>query len=139
MKRLIDILHQSGCSCVIASQQELFIGRERGIKDLYHLFKNTPQLLCGSAIADKVVGKGAAALMALGGVARLYADVISRPALTLLEEVGVAVSYSLIVPNIINRAGTDICPVEALCAACATPAECLPEIEHFINANHSTN
>ena len=82
--------------------------------------------------ADKVVGKGAAALMVLGGVEGLFADVVSRPALELLAGAGIAVEYTVVVPNIVNRAGTGTCPVEQLCAGAASAAECLPLIEGFM-------
>ncbi len=39
------------------------IFRERGVADLFRLQHEEPQLLRGAFIADKVVGKGAAALM----------------------------------------------------------------------------
>lgn len=55
------------------------IFRERGVADLFRLLHEEPQLLRGAFIADKVVGKGAAALMVLGGVEGLFADVVSRP------------------------------------------------------------
>lgn len=44
--------------------------------------------------------------MILGGVAELHADVISEPALSLLAESPVRVSYGEKVPSIRNRART---------------------------------
>ena len=102
------------------------IFRERGVADLFRLLREEPQLLRGAFIADKVVGKGAAALMVLGGVEGLFADVVSRPALELLAGAGIAVEYTVVVPNIVNR------PVEQLCAGAASAAECLPLIEGFM-------
>ena len=55
------------------------IFRERGVADLFRLLHEEPQLLRGAFIADKVVGKGAAALMVLGGVEGFFAGVVSRP------------------------------------------------------------
>ena len=43
----------------------------------------------GATIADKVVGKGAAALMIMGGMAEVYANVVSTPARKLFEQYGV--------------------------------------------------
>ena len=71
------------------------IFRERGVKDLYRLLEEEPELLDGAFVADKVVGKGAAALMILGGIGELHADVISRPARLLLAASPVHVSYTL--------------------------------------------
>ena len=108
------------------------IFRERGVADLFRLLREEPQLLRGAFIADKVVGKGAAALMVLGGVEGLFADVVSRAALDLLAAAGKAVAYTVAVPHIVNRAGTGTCPVEQLCAGAASAAECLPLIEGFM-------
>lgn len=132
-KKAIDILHSEGCSCVIVNGDELVRCHERGVKDLYRIFKSRPALLSGAFIADKVIGKGAAAIMVAGGVASVYTDVISRPAMELFGMNGVEVESPLCVDNIINRAGTGTCPVEQLCDSCGTAEECLPLIEDFIN------
>ena len=104
----------------------------RGVSDLFRLLHEAPDVLEGSLLADKVVGKGAAALMALGKVKEVYADIISQPAFALLEQEGIQVSYGKLVPHIINRAGTGMCPVETRCQPCNTPAECLEEIKAFL-------
>ena len=80
-------------------------------------------------MADKVVGKGAAALMAAGRVRELFADVVSHAALELLNGAGIPVSYTVAVPHIINRAG------DGICAGARTAAECLPLIEGFLTAS----
>ncbi|WP_195977023.1 DUF1893 domain-containing protein [Alistipes onderdonkii] len=128
----IELLFAEKCSCVIRNGDSMRIFRERGVADLFRLLREEPQLLRGAFIADKVVGKGAAALMVLGGVEGLFADVVSRPALELLAGAGIAVEYTVVVPGIMNRAGTGICPVEQLCAGAETAAECLPLIEEFM-------
>ena len=84
-------------------------------------------------MADKVVGKGAAALLILGGVRELFAGVISTSALGLLEDSGISLRFAEKVPYIINRKRDDLCPVETLCKDCKTAAECLPFIQGFIN------
>lgn len=104
----------------------------RGISDLYRLWQTSPDVLRGARVADKVVGKAAAALMILGGVKQLFVGIVSAPALSLLSEYGVAVKYEQAVPNIINRQKTGLCPMESCCLGCSTPAECLVEIEKQI-------
>ena len=105
---------------------------QRGVADLYQLLATDATFLLNSSIADKVVGKGAAALMVIGGVAEVYADVISAPALTLLKESGVAVSYAEVVEGIRNRAGTDMCPVEKRCLPLKNVDEMVEEIRDFL-------
>lgn len=126
------MLHSEGCSCVIVRGDEVTLCRQRGVKDLFGLLTDTPDALRGAFIADKVVGKGAAALMAAGMVEELYAGIISIPALRLLEDRGIPVGYGDCVPNIINRSGTGICPVETLCADTDDPAECVARIKRFL-------
>lgn len=133
----IELLHSEKCSCVIVSGSTVTICRERGVKDLFRILESEKHLLDGAFIADKVIGKGAAALMILGKAAGVYADVISLPALELLKSANIPVTYAKCVPNIINRAGTGLCPVETLCLPCSSADECLPLIEGFINSMKS--
>ena len=129
---IVGMLHREGCSCVIFNHGKVTLCHERGVADLYRILHTDPALLSGASVADKVIGKGAAALMVVCGVSSVYADVISLPALELFEATGIPVEYAELVPGIINRSGTGPCPVEALCRDCHTAAECIPEIEKFI-------
>lgn len=131
MERLIQILHEGGFSCVVLNG-EMRTFSQRGVMDLYDLLTHEPEFLNGALIADKVVGKGAAALIALGKVKELYADVISQPAYDLLQSAGLQVSYGQIVPQIMNRLGTGRCPVETLCSSAQSPEDCFPFIEQFV-------
>ena len=114
MSDIIETLHREGCSCVIARGDAVTLCRARGVADLLRLLTTSPGTLAGAIIADKVVGKGAAALMILGGVSAVYGRLTD---------------------NIINRAATGICPVESLCAPCRTAGECLPLIMKFVSEN----
>ena len=129
---IIDILHTKGCSCVIQNGGRITEFFGRGVLDLYETLQSDPSLLAGATVADKVVGKGAAALMILGGVAQVYADVLSESAAALFTSEGIAFDCGKLVPAIINRAGTGICPVETLTADCTTAEECLPLISDFM-------
>lgn len=131
-QELIDCLFAEKCSCVIRNGDQTRIFRERGVKDLYRLFKEEPAFLNGAFVADKVVGKGAAALMILGGVTEVFADVVSQPAYKLFGRARVRVEYTQMVPHIINRTQTDWCPLEKRCAEAMTAEECLPRIEEFV-------
>lgn len=130
---LIKLLHDGGHSCVVGSASgDIYTFDRRGVKDLYELLCNRPEILRQAFIADKMVGKGAAAIICAGKVQEIYTDVISQSAEALLCEHGVIVQYGQRVPHIINRAGTDICPVEKLCTECATPADCVKQISLFL-------
>lgn len=133
-RQAIDLLFAERCSCVVRNGDTIRIFRERGVRDLWRLLHEEPELLDGAFVADKVVGKGAAALMAAGrdeGTLRRRGE--PRGAGT-AERSRDSVSYTVAVPHIINRAGDGICPVERLCAGARTAAECLPLIEGFLTA-----
>ncbi len=131
MDELVQILRSGNHSLVVAGNG-IRIFDDRGISDLYGLLTEHPDLLRGASVADKVVGKGAAALLILGGVRELFAGVISTSALGLLEDSGISLRFGRKVPYIINRKGDGLCPVETLCKDCATAAQCLPLIREFV-------
>lgn len=68
--------------------------------------------LKGYSVADAVVGKAAAMLFIKAGIAEVYAEVISADGKKILEEHGVPYSFGTATDKIINRIGTDICPME---------------------------
>lgn len=132
LEDLATLLRSGGHSLAIYDGTAVHTYGSRGVADLYRLLREAPATLPGAMVADKVVGKGAAALMILGGVREVFTYVISSPALKMLEDNGIPVRYVSEVPHIINRSGTGLCPVETLCGPCATAADCLPLIEGFM-------
>lgn len=132
MQNLITHLHQGNFSCVIHKGGEVREFSRRGVIDLYELLVHDAAFLRDSELADKVIGKGAAVLMIKGGVMRVYADVISAPALELLRTNGVDVTFQTQVANIKNRAGTDMCPVEKRCLLLTDLDEMVGAIRSFL-------
>lgn len=128
---LTRILHAGGHSLVVARNGEIRTYDGRGVSDLLLLLDmgNTP--LRGAEIADKVVGKAAAALMIAGGVDRVYADVVSSSAIALFKRSSVHISCGIATPYIVNRKGTGMCPLELRCMDCATADECITRIRAF--------
>ena len=60
-RQAIDLLFAERCSCVVRNGDTIRIFRERGVRDLWRLLHEEPELLDGAFVADKVVGKGAPA------------------------------------------------------------------------------
>lgn len=132
MTTAASLLRSGGHALVVVNRERVRTFDGRGVSDLYALLTEEPDWLHGAEVADKVVGKGAAALMIRGGVRRLFAEVVSRGALELLETSDTEVEYATVVPHIADRKGTGICPVERLCLDCTTAEACLPRIERFL-------
>ena len=106
MDNLKNILHEGSYSCVIESGGDVRTFSRRGVVDLYLLLRDEPEFLERAKVADKVIGKAGASLLVMGRIASLYTDVISTPALELLHDYGVEVSYHTFihfgVPDIYN-------------------------------------
>lgn len=128
----IDLLHRGGFSLVMMKEEFLRTFTRRGVADLYGLLTEDPNYMEGALVADKVVGKGAAALMVLGKVMEVYADIISEPALQMLQSNGIPVHYQDLVSSIENRERSGPCPVESLCLGAKNAEEALPLIADFL-------
>lgn len=137
MEKLISLLHAGGYSCVIANGDNIRTFTQRGVADLYDLLTQEPEFLKGASIADKVVGKGAAALMILGGVKELYTDVVSTNAMDLFKTSDMKVDFAQEVPFILNRDHTGWCPVETMCNEEKSAEKILPLIRDFLERMRS--
>lgn len=121
------LLESPGCTCAFCHGDAEYISRERGVKPLLDLLESGRDLRRFSA-ADKVVGRGAAFLYCLLGVHRIHANVLSRPALQVLESAGIRATYTALVDRIRNRTGDGLCPIESATLPCSTPEEALAVI-----------
>lgn len=131
MNKLINILHEGNYSCVVENYGQIFTFTGAGVSDLYNMVTNKPCFLKEATIADKVVGKATAALMILGRVDRVYAEVISLAGLVLLRHYGIETDFGQVVPGIRNRDNTDWCPLEKMCYPKESPEEILQQIQEF--------
>jgi hypothetical protein len=105
-----QILLQENATCVICGE-DVFVSHERGIAPLLSLYESGKSFV-GCFAADKVVGRGAAFVYVLLGVSEIYAAVVSKPAMQVLESHGIKLSYGICVEAIQNRTGDGFCPME---------------------------
>ncbi|MGI6213925.1 MAG: alpha/beta fold hydrolase [Christensenellales bacterium] len=69
-------------------------------------------LLEGASVADKIVGKAAALLMAAGGAKRVFGGVMTGEAQSILDQYNIPYSCNILADKILNRDKTDLCPIE---------------------------
>jgi hypothetical protein len=116
MKDIVSILKDGNYSCVIKNDEKVRVCSKKGVADLYDIYTQDPHFLKGAFIADKIVGKAAAAIMIAAGVKKIHALTISTSALNLLNEQShIEFTYDNEIPVVINRDKTDWCPLEKLC------------------------
>lgn len=132
MDGLVKLLHDGGYTLVVGHGDDVKMYNQRGVFDLVHLLSDEPDFLKGAFVADKVVGKAAAALMLKGCIARLHADVLSEPARNLFCREGMSVDYAELVPHVENRTKDGWCPLERLCFSKDSIDDMVESIRHFI-------
>lgn len=127
IERAKKILRENEFTCVLLKDEWIFISVKRGVAPLLECveMKNVPAGFCA---ADKVVAKAAAFLYVILKVDSLYANVISEPALAVLEQHGIKVEAGEVVKAIRNRTDTGYCPMETAVWEITEPQEALHAI-----------
>lgn len=82
------------------------------INDIKEILQNDKLALRGATIADKVIGKVASSVLVVAGVKEIYADIISKFAITVLEDNNINYKYNNLVDYIQNNDKTGMCPME---------------------------
>lgn len=141
LNKLIDILHKQNCSLVLEDTQgNIRLCWKQGVRDLEDLLNNEPDTLRCAIIADKVVGKAAAGMMAFGGVTEVYAEVLSKKAIPLLDANDISYSYGVLVDHIIIKDGDTRCHLERIVEPAQSAAETVGLLRrHFEEMLHNSN
>ena len=84
--------------------------------------------LDGAIVADKVIGRAAAAVCVLGGVRKVHASLMSEDAGAFLKLHAVEFTADETVPQIVNREKTGRCPMELAVEGVDYPAEMVKRI-----------
>lgn len=124
-KRLCYVFFKDG---VIIAQS-----REKGIRDLYKTAWLYKEYLIGASVADKVIGKAAAAILIDIPVKECFGELVSEGALEIFRKNGIRCSFDEKVPAILNRDKTDLCPFEKLVENIDDVAEIIEKIRERID------
>jgi len=123
----------NGHTCVIRTAGgELLTSDEHGIRPPLLWLREDPDILRGAEVADKVIGKAAALLFAYGGVRSVWAARMSEAARDFLQAAGIAFDFDELVPAILNREGTGLCPMEQRAMGVDDPAQAFQMFDGII-------
>jgi hypothetical protein len=108
-----EILGNKGVTLVIVKEEKiLFKSDSSGIRGLLQAIEKLKKEMYSSSVADRIVGKAAALLLAYSHVNEVYASVLSKEGLKVLEENRIKVECSNLVQTVLDRTGKNICPFE---------------------------
>ena len=88
--------------------------------------------LRGAIVADKVIGRAAAAIAIGGGAVEVRTPLAAEGAKALLESRGIRLVAEKTVPTILNREGTGSCPMEAAVKGYDEPAQMVSKIKETL-------
>ena len=99
LERARHALEQEGATFAAAFPDgRIVISEKKGIAPMMELLGQDETALRGAAVADRVIGRAAAFLLEKGGVAAVYAGIISTHAKDVLERSGIPFSFGEEVP-----------------------------------------
>lgn len=129
--QMLDMLNEQELSLLVFNNGELTTHANRGVQDLLQLISEQPERLQGAVVADKIIGKAAAAIMAFGGVKEVHTNIICTPAKQLFEAQGIPVFATEEVPMILNRDKSSMCPIDTQIANIESIEECVERLENL--------
>lgn len=139
LERAKRLLEQEGYSCVLCKGKQQYASADHGVKPLLQWY-HTGTDLKGFCAADQVVGKAAAFLYIQLGIKEIYCRVISEKGKELLAHYGVPMQYEQLVPEIKNRRGDDMCPMERTVEHLSDPEEAIGALTRKVQEmRRSTN
>ncbi len=106
-----ELIKAGKATCVVIKDGRI-ISTEyaSGIKPVLSMYD--AGLLDGAVLVDKVIGRATAMIAVHGGAIACLGVTMSQGAYDFLTEHSIRTEYEKLAPHIINRQGTDMCPME---------------------------
>jgi hypothetical protein len=117
------LLEKSRALVVVSNGKILFETNASGIRGFLSAIERIGSGMAGSSLADKIVGEAAAQLCVFSRVREVYAVILSQFGKNLLAENDIQCEFESLVPHILNKEKTDLCPFEKIVAGSITPEE----------------
>ena len=98
---------------------------QNGLKDTIIVASNSLDEYKINSLIDKVIGRAAAFIAIDGNVQTVYGEMMSEDALQLLKNHKIPATYGKLVPQILNRDKSGLCPMEQTVLGIQSPDEAL--------------
>lgn len=107
---------------------------KEGVAPFFEAVKTSQDTLRGAVLADRVVGRAIAMLCIYAGISTVYAALACESAINLLRDAGIEISATQVVPFILNKTRTGLCPFEKLTRDIGQPSEAFSALKSFFEA-----
>ena len=132
MRSSIDL----GKAAVVAKGGIIVLELEgRGVSPILEALDADPCAFADAVVMDRVVGRAAAAIYIVGRAREVTALVMSEGALELLLNHGVKTRADEIVPYIVNRRKTGMCPMDRATLEMENPEEIVARLRQIVEKN----
>jgi len=129
----LDYLEKHSLSIYIEKDGKIvFQSVDPMLKPLFICLVTQQEILKQATVVDKVIGRAAALLAILGEVAEIITPLASESAEKALAQAGIPLYARKIIPYIVNRDRSGLCPMEQMAGECKTPAEFFERLKAVI-------
>jgi protein subunit release factor A len=108
---------------IVKNGKILFETASNRISGFLKAYEKLGDTLKDASIADKVVGRAIALLCVQANVKEVHATILSESAKTIFDNYAVQHEWDILVENILDTNGEDICPFEKLAKEIADPED----------------
>ena len=123
--------------CTVINDGRIWESDLPGLRPLMYWLNNEPEVLKGSYVIDKVVGKASALLLTYGGSVKVHGKTMSKTADEILTRYGIEHTWDVMVDFIENNTRTDMCPMEKKVVDIDDPAEAYKTFHDFFQQKMS--
>jgi len=135
LERAKRVLREEDKSLVIVKDgRVIFCSESHGIKGILEAIEKLGGRLSGASVADRIVGKAAALLLAYSKISRAYAVTISTSGLQTLRKNRIPVEYDSLVPEILDRNRKNKCPFEELTLSIESPTLAFVKLKAYMKS-----
>lgn len=107
--------------CMVKKGKVIFETDAHGVSGFLEAIEKRGRNLVGASVADKTVGRAVALLAVYARVKAVYAQILSKPAKSVLKKAGIQHGWTDLVDNILGPGGKGTCPFEQLAAEISDP------------------
>lgn len=125
-----EALSEGDLTLVVAKDGKiLFKSKSHGVSDMLAMIDELGTQAEDASLADSVVGRAAALLCVYSRTAAVYGVRMSEGAASILKAKGIRHEFGTLVPKILNRARTDICPFDRAVLGLEDPSIALERLK----------